>query len=247
MVLCPVCSFRNPVGVTSCVRCGCAQPVAVEAVRAGANVKQDDSAAFSTVIVRTPSSHKSESESAEQVAPADTKEPGSVLTRALSPFQPLRREDIENEIDATIDAPSVKALAEQIAAENKGPDTDQTLTKEAPLNIHQTPLPQEPKLIVVRGEKLNATYPILLGKNYIGRTTDKPVDIDLEGQEAVDRIWTSRQHAIITYDKSSLILEDLNSLNGTFVNRQRIHPGQPRILQMGDVIQVGTVQLKVVL
>ena len=74
----------------------------------------------------------------------------------------------------------------------------------------------------------------------------KPVDIDLDDQESPDRIWTSRQHAVITLDNGALAIEDLNSLNGTFVNRTRVHPGQVRELHENDVIQVGTVHMKVI-
>jgi pSer/pThr/pTyr-binding forkhead associated (FHA) protein len=98
-----------------------------------------------------------------------------------------------------------------------------------------------------RGERLNATYLVLEGRNYVGRAADRPVDIDLDGQEPVERVWTSRQHAVVTWDRGTLSVEDLNSLNGTFVNRARIHPGQRVNLQSGDVIQIGTVQMKVVL
>ena len=42
-----------------------------------------------------------------------------------------------------------------------------------------------------------------------------------------------------------LTLEDLNSSNGTFVNRARVHPGDKRTLNLNDVIQIGTVHLKV--
>ena len=102
-----------------------------------------------------------------------------------------------------------------------------------------------PKLVVVRGQRMDVQYPLYAGKNYLGRTDDKPVDIDLDDQEAPDRIWTSRQHAVVTFENGRLTLEDLNSLNGTFVNRQRVHPGQVRDLHENDVIQVGTVHLKV--
>jgi len=57
---------------------------------------------------------------------------------------------------------------------------------------------------------------------------------------------TSRQHAVVIFEQGQLALEDLNSLNGTFVNRARLHPGQRRLLQPNDVIAVGTVHLKVV-
>jgi FHA domain len=105
--------------------------------------------------------------------------------------------------------------------------------------------PTSPKLVVVRGQRMDVQYPLYAGKNYLGRTDDKPVDIDLDDQEAPDRIWTSRQHAVVTFDGDKLTVEDLNSLNGTFVNRTRVHPGQVRELHENDVIQVGTVHLKV--
>lgn len=101
-----------------------------------------------------------------------------------------------------------------------------------------------PKLIVIRGQRNNVEYPIYTGDNFIGRTDEKPVDIDLEDQEAADRIWCSRQHAKITADQSGLTIEDLGSQNGTFVNRARIYPGQIRPLANGDVVQIGTVQLR---
>lgn len=104
-----------------------------------------------------------------------------------------------------------------------------------------------PKLIVVRGQKMDAQYPLFPGKNYLGRTDDKPVDIDLEDQEAPDRVWSSRQHAVINFDSGVLTIEDLNSLNGTFVNRSRVHPGQAKELKENDVVQVGTVHLKLVM
>jgi hypothetical protein len=102
-----------------------------------------------------------------------------------------------------------------------------------------------PKLVVIRGTRINVEYPLYEGENYIGRTDEKPVDIDLEDQEPPDRIWSSRQHACIHLQDGVLTIEDLNSSNGTFVNRSRVYPNQKRTLQVGDIIQIGTVQLKV--
>jgi hypothetical protein len=120
--------------------------------------------------------------------------------------------------------------------------TAEAPTGEAPA----APTAAMPKLVVVRGQRMDVEYKLYPGKNYIGRTDDKPVDIDLEDQESQDRIWTSRQHAVVTLEEGKLSIEDLNSLNGTFVNRSRVHPGQIKELQANDVIQVGTVHLKVV-
>jgi hypothetical protein len=103
----------------------------------------------------------------------------------------------------------------------------------------------KPKLVVVRGQRLDVEYALYEGDNYLGRADEKAVDIDLEDQEPPDRIWSSRQHALITCADGLLTIEDLNSTNGTFVNRMRVHPGQKRPLQVNDVIQVGTVHLKV--
>lgn len=103
----------------------------------------------------------------------------------------------------------------------------------------------QPKLVVLRGLKINVEYPIYEGHNFIGRADEKPVDIDLEDQEPPDRIWSSRQHAFIAFEDGALIIEDLNSSNGTFVNRSRIYPGQKCPLKINDVIQIGTVQMKV--
>jgi len=89
-------------------------------------------------------------------------------------------------------------------------------------------------------------YPIYEGPNYVGRADEKPVDIDLEDQEPPDRVWSSRQHAVLIFEGGQLTIEDLNSSNGTFVNRARIYPGQPRSLSVNDVIQIGNVQMKVV-
>ncbi len=56
----------------------------------------------------------------------------------------------------------------------------------------------------------------------------------------------SRHHAEIRYDGTCWNLVDLQSTNGTFVNGQRIWPGQPRRLQPGDVVRFGpTVEFRV--
>jgi hypothetical protein len=103
----------------------------------------------------------------------------------------------------------------------------------------------KPKLVVKRGQKIGFEFPIYPDSNYIGRSDEKPVDIDLEDQEPPERVWCSRQHALINFDESAGIItvEDLNSSNGTYVNRERVYPGQPRQLFVNDTVQIGTVHL----
>ncbi|MFO0877850.1 MAG: FHA domain-containing protein [Gemmataceae bacterium] len=114
-------------------------------------------------------------------------------------------------------------------------------------DVGAMPATAQPRLLVQRGQRRNVEYPIYEGANFIGRADEKPVDIDLEDQEPPDRIWCSRQHACLMWENDVLTLEDLNSANGTYVNRARVYPGQKKQLVANDIIQIGNVQLKVVI
>lgn len=109
-----------------------------------------------------------------------------------------------------------------------------------------SPMPRlgEPRLVVLRGEVPGVAFPLLAGRNTLGRAGDRPVDIELSGQEHVQRTWTSRQHACVRVEAGHLYVDDLMSLNGTFLNGSRVHPGQPRPVRAGDILQVGTVQMR---
>jgi FHA domain len=100
------------------------------------------------------------------------------------------------------------------------------------------------KLHVIRGRRLYAEYPLYEGANLIGRRDDRPVDVDVSELEPPDRIWSSRHHAVITLWNGLITIEDLNSLNGTFVNRRRVLPNQKQTLAINDVVQIGTIQFK---
>src|SRR5262249_48342904 len=104
---------------------------------------------------------------------------------------------------------------------------------------------ERPKLIVVHGQKTNVEFVIYDGDNIIGRFDEKPVDIDLVDQESPDKVRTSRQHACITWDNGAMFIQDLHSVNGTFVNRNRLAPEEKRQLRNGDYIQAGLVLLQV--
>lgn len=137
----------------------------------------------------------------------------------------------ENANERTVRGP-VTVLAPEMRAE--------------PTTMLQAELPTvPPRLVVTRGMRVNMEYPIYDGRNFIGRSADQPADIDLTLQEPAEQVWASRQHAVILYERGTMVLEDLNSLNGTFVNRSRLHPGQRRVLQPNDVIAIGTVHLRV--
>lgn len=164
----------------------------------------------------------------------------------------------------TPDTESSGAITEPVSESDVEPETEPTAPptepargmtarpEEAEPSAEPEPTPTKtstarPKLVVLRGERIDIEYVLYDGANYIGRTDDKPVDIDLENQEPPDQIWTSRQHAVIILEGDKLYIEDLNSLNGTFVNRSRIYAGQRMELQDQDVVQIGKVQMRVAL
>ena len=66
----------------------------------------------------------------------------------------------------------------------------------------------------------------------IGRSPD--CDIFL------DDVTVSRRHAIVARGAAGFTLEDLGSLNGTFLNRRRIESGR---LENGDELQIGKYKL----
>jgi hypothetical protein len=101
------------------------------------------------------------------------------------------------------------------------------------------------KLVVVKGQKTGSEFPIYEGQNIIGRFDEAPVDIDLTDQEPADNPRASRQHASVIWENGGLLVEDLNSSNGTFVNRNRVNPGEKKPIRNGDYIQTGQVLLQV--
>jgi FHA domain len=236
-MICPSCGFANEDGVLFCERCK-------------ADLEMPAALSQATPM---PDSSPSRSEPAPAPQP---EEPIPLEPIALEPVPPSNPPSgfepagtAPSEAPVELEPVGLEPTVEQVGVSET---RDEVPKSSKPKTATPPPLPQQaaptitsPKLVVVRGQRMDVQYPLYPGKNYLGRTDDKPVDIDLDDQEAPDRIWTSRQHAVVTFENGKLAIEDLNSLNGTFVNRARVHPGQVRELHENDVIQVGTVHLKV--
>jgi pSer/pThr/pTyr-binding forkhead associated (FHA) protein len=88
--------------------------------------------------------------------------------------------------------------------------------------------------LVVRsgGGRAGETFPLDGERTTIGRSPD--CDIFL------DDVTVSRRHAVVARDGNGLTIEDLGSLNGTFLNRKRIESSP---LSDGDELQVGKYRL----
>jgi hypothetical protein len=88
--------------------------------------------------------------------------------------------------------------------------------------------------LVVRsgGGRAGEQFPLERTQTTIGRTPD--CDIFL------DDVTVSRRHAIVAKGARTFTLEDLGSLNGTFLNRHRIEQAD---LENGDEVQIGKYRL----
>ncbi len=69
-------------------------------------------------------------------------------------------------------------------------------------------------------------------------------EVDLTNDGGLEK-GVSRHHAKITRRGREVFIEDLGSVNGTFLNRKMLIPYLPRTLKSGDELQLGTVILRV--
>lgn len=85
-------------------------------------------------------------------------------------------------------------------------------------------------LIVISGPSAGRKLGLSKGHFVIGREPDC--------QCILDDLSVSRRHCVLTFDSSGVRIRDLNSRNGTFVNRLQIG-AVDQVLANGDVIAVG--------
>jgi pSer/pThr/pTyr-binding forkhead associated (FHA) protein len=88
--------------------------------------------------------------------------------------------------------------------------------------------------LVIRsgGGRTGETFALERPQTTIGRSPD--CDIFL------DDVTVSRRHAVVGRGDAGFTIEDLGSLNGTFLNRSRIERGE---LENGDEVQIGKYRL----
>ena len=92
-------------------------------------------------------------------------------------------------------------------------------------------------------------FPLEKDTNLIGRNdphTGVFPEVDLTSFDPETKV--SRRHARVYREGGIFLVEDLSSVNGTFVNDNiRLYPKQPRALQEGDKLRLGETTLKFVL
>ncbi|HZR13294.1 MAG TPA: FHA domain-containing protein [Acidimicrobiia bacterium] len=83
-------------------------------------------------------------------------------------------------------------------------------------------------LVVRRGPNAGSTYVLDRASTTAGRHPDSDIFLD--------DITVSRRHAVFERREGGYVLRDVGSLNGTYVNRERV---EERPLRSGDELQIG--------
>jgi pSer/pThr/pTyr-binding forkhead associated (FHA) protein len=89
------------------------------------------------------------------------------------------------------------------------------------------PLPSAPQAIVGRGDPVSNFFP----------------EIDLNPYGAIDN-GVGRRHLRLFVQGGQVLIEDLDSTNGTMLNSQKLTPRQPQPLRDGDQISAGRLLLR---
>lgn len=88
-------------------------------------------------------------------------------------------------------------------------------------------------LVIKSGPRPGQQFGLTRGRNTIGRDGTR-CDIVLDDRAV------SAEHARINFENGQFVIYDLASLNGTFVNRQRV---QRQLLMDGDLVRLGNTTL----
>ena len=84
-------------------------------------------------------------------------------------------------------------------------------------------------LVVLKGPGAGARFLLNQDRTVAGRGPNSDIFLD--------DITVSRSHASFTKEQGSFMIEDMGSLNGTYVNRKLLK--EPQLLRNGDEVQVG--------
>lgn len=93
---------------------------------------------------------------------------------------------------------------------------------------HRIKVPLKPEILIGREDANSDVFP----------------EVDLTPYGAL-RKGVSRCHAKITCHDDELTVEDVGSVNGTFLKGHRLIPYQAMPINSGDVLQLGTLVLQV--
>ncbi|MBF0189469.1 MAG: GGDEF domain-containing protein [Magnetococcales bacterium] len=88
-------------------------------------------------------------------------------------------------------------------------------------------------LILLKGEGGDTVFDLLEGETTLGRDWDNTI--------ILQQAKVSRTHCCFTVESNPerVVVTDLGSRNGTFLNQQRLPPDTPTVLKDGDLVDIG--------
>ena len=95
------------------------------------------------------------------------------------------------------------------------------------------PPPEVVGFVVSRGPKAGSRYVLDVGTTTLGRHPESTMFFD--------DITVSRRHAEVDFDGTSVVVRDVGSLNGTYLNQKPLDDRGE--LAEGDVLQIGKFKL----
>ncbi len=90
--------------------------------------------------------------------------------------------------------------------------------------------------------QFNLRQTILIGR--LDPANEVFPEVDLTSVGGLEN-GVSRRHARIAYINKQIIVEDMGSINGTFVNDNRLSPYQTEVLHSGDQLQLGKIVIQI--
>jgi pSer/pThr/pTyr-binding forkhead associated (FHA) protein len=88
-------------------------------------------------------------------------------------------------------------------------------------------LPKAPQVIIGRADPVSRFYP----------------DVDLSPYNALQN-GVGRRHVRMSVKNGIIVVEDMNSTNGTMINRQRLTPRMAQPINDCDELRIGTLTLR---
>ncbi len=143
-----------------------------------------------------------------------------------------------------IDSPSMRPIANRLIGNFKlkpisatGQPDFQMQTGDDADSVEGDYLPEQevPKLIVTLNGDTQQEFELANSRALIGRSDLSDMLIDSE--------FVSRQHALLIRDGNAVIIIDLRSRNGTFVNSRRV---SSKVLRDSDIIMIGDHRIKLI-
>ena len=89
---------------------------------------------------------------------------------------------------------------------------------------------------------LDLTDSITLGRQKLDSDASAFISLQAFGAE---EDGVSRQHLLIKLDGSTVVIEDLNSTNGTFLNDSHLDPHTPYAVRHKDELRLGRMELQI--